>query len=1119
MKFKISALILFSIFISGANLWAQCPNTEEFIADSPHSPLSYEQLESFVSNIDNSVEEGYETKSVNSYAPYDFSYHTNPNTLIFRTGELDPLKKGSKAFFAEPFDYVLPAPLLSRVSTLNEFDYKIVQFEQGTSKSLKKQLKRENLKIVAYIPENAYIVRVPATKSDKLADTNHIRWTGNYPNGLRFSENLLDMVTGEIDTPDEIMVRIAAFRGGKTSAWGELFEEAGAEFLSVSQNGPGRITLRVPFAAIDDVAALIASIKDIEMADVFELPVLMNTGSIWLLQSGDTNLKFTPLFDVGITGVGQVYAAADSGLDTDACQFRYNETPTSQTFAQELRPPAINVDNPLGKTMAYYVLPGAEMYDETSGGFHGTMTCGCAAGDNFRNLASRVTPGLDEHDGMAPAAKIVFQDVGTKAGELMGLAFTHQFDMNQQAYDSGARTHNNSYGLGNSSVRYDSDSQEIDEFLWSHLDYTNVFAAGNSGPNNRTLGGEGSTSKNTLVLGASMPGWFEGGKDLIGFSSCGYTQDSRIKPDVVAPGLIYSATETQTTMVDGLKNVYGQQAYESRTDPGNNQCAAAMTAGTSFSAPTAAGMTLLVRQYFMDGFYPSGEETEDDGFIPTGALIKAVMINSARALTGDVVGFGYNGTYKIGSIAPPPSTQQGWGRITLDDTLYLKGDRRDLELLADVANDSDDAFEEGDNEAYEIYVKPEENFKVTLVWTDPAAHSSTGLALVNNLNLTVTSPSGKVYFGNQNFTNGFSTPNISNEEHDNLNPLENVFIKNPEEGFWSIEVDALNVPGNGEDDPYDSDRQGYALIASGNLGKGAEVLLPRLSFRSATVAGGCDNDNALDPNEIGQVTFKLLNSGDGTANAMNIEFSVIEDEYVPAGAISFPEGNTFEIEGMEPRSYYEITIPLKLELLDQDLCMTPALIRGLITDTEGNVIEDDMVTIYLETDYNDDGERMCNVGICNPAPQLETVSPQEVSPGDSITLVFEGSYLNNDFEANFDPDVFSYDKIDYISGTTAKVRKFTVPENAEEGPVTITLTNSNGSSTTFEDLLEVVGGDAPDEDGDEDLAETDASEDGSGATGSGDSGGGCSGSGAASLPFLTLLLLGFALLRQKRKSC
>jgi hypothetical protein len=50
------------------------------------------------------------------------------------------------------------------------------------------------------------------------------------------------------------------------------------------------------------------------------------------------------------------------------------------------------------------------------------------------------------------------------------------------------------------------------------------------------------------------------------------------------------------------------------------------------AAPVCAGAAALVRQYFMNGYYARGMRNASAGFAPSGALIKAMLINSAKPL-------------------------------------------------------------------------------------------------------------------------------------------------------------------------------------------------------------------------------------------------------------------------------------------------------------------------------------------------------------------------------------------------------------------------------------------------------------------------------------------------------
>jgi hypothetical protein len=116
-----------------------------------------------------------------------------------------------------------------------------------------------------------------------------------------------------------------------------------------------------------------------------------------------------------------------------------------------------------------------------------------------------------------------------------------------------------------------------------------------------------------------------------------------------------------------------------------------------------------------------------------------------------------------------------------------------------------------------------EPLKITLVWTDPPAEGSAGKALVNDLNLVVTSPGGReIYRGNANFVKGFSQPQTT-PVADDPNNVEMVIVKDPEPGAWTARVEGRAVH---------IGRQGYALVASGSLvdTKAITPPLPRSLF-------------------------------------------------------------------------------------------------------------------------------------------------------------------------------------------------------------------------------------------------------------------------------------------------
>ena len=103
------------------------------------------------------------------------------------------------------------------------------------------------------------------------------------------------------------------------------------------------------------------------------------------------------------------------------------------------------------------------------------------------------------------------------------------------------------------------------------------------------------------------------------------------------------------------------------------------------ATPATAGMASLVRQYFTDGFYPSGTAASADAFTPSGALIKAVLIHGTQRLLRAVSSSSSSATSikTFDTSAALPNSDQGYGRVQLDRSLYFKTGSN---LCATVAN-------------------------------------------------------------------------------------------------------------------------------------------------------------------------------------------------------------------------------------------------------------------------------------------------------------------------------------------------------------------------------------------------------------------------------------------------
>lgn len=128
---------------------------------------------------------------------------------------------------------------------------------------------------------------------------------------------------------------------------------------------------------------------------------------------------------------------------------------------------------------------------------------------------------------------------------------------------------------------------------------------------------------------------------------------------------------------------YVSTAGKGILDDHNENCGIVVEQGTSFSAPILAGYASIVRQYFMDGWYPSGFVDPSHGFTPSGALIKAILVHGGQPLQ-------YISDGATSSKTTWLDNTQGYGRSQLDKALsFLRNSTlRGLTMFVKGAADS-----------------------------------------------------------------------------------------------------------------------------------------------------------------------------------------------------------------------------------------------------------------------------------------------------------------------------------------------------------------------------------------------------------------------------------------------
>ena len=254
-------------------------------------------------------------------------------------------------------------------------------------------------------------------------------------------------------------------------------------------------------------------------------------------------------------------------------------------------------------------------------------------------------------------------------------------------------------------------------------------------------------------------------------ASIGPATDGRIKPDLCAfYDQIFTTYSTSSTG-------YGQFG------------------GTSGATPIIAGHVGLFFDMWADGIFgneviPGGNVFDNKAHMTTA---KAMMINTADP-------YPFNGTTE-----DKTRMHQGWGMPNVS-TMYNQ--REDYYII-----DESDILEPFEVSTHTVSVESGAPFlKITMTYADPAGNPSVQTQhRINDLTLKATSPSNVVYWGNNGLKEGvWSTPGGNADTKDTV---ECIFIENPEQGGWTIEVSADEIIQDSHVETPEMDAD-YALVIS-----------------------------------------------------------------------------------------------------------------------------------------------------------------------------------------------------------------------------------------------------------------------------------------------------------------
>jgi hypothetical protein len=692
---------------------------------------------------------------------------------------------------------------------------RLLQFAGPVKPGWLAALEKNGARIVSYIPENAYLIYGDAAAIGRMqawAGTNQfIQWEGDYTGDYKIHPAALSSGTFSIQMVDDPPANVATL----TLIGQRQLAGAENEFTLL---GYRNIIVRLPpdklnlIAAQPDVVSIQPHFEPQKLDERQDQIVAGNlSGNLpvgpgylaWLASKGFTQAQFTnSSFAVDVS---------DSGIDNGTTSPGHFGLYTLGDSSQASR-------------VIYNRLEGTAHTGSTLRGDdgHGTLNTHIIAGyDNFTNTFPHTdAAGYFYGLGVCP-----FVQVGSSViFDPKTFTYPNYTSLQTQAYNSGARISNNSWGEPGTGGAYDSIAQSYDALVrdvgaaGQNRQMVIIFAAGNDGPGTRSIESPGS-AKNVITVGASenvrslTPA--NGGNDALGddgcstadtnadsanditsFSSRGPCQDGRKKPDIVAPGThitggVEQISPPPSPAGDGLAistfTSSGVCALLGSGAAGNTnnffplgQEFYTVSSGTSHSTPAVSGACALLRQFFIN----------NTNTPPSPAMSKAFLMNSARYLNGT----GANDTLW--------SDNQGMGELNLgtafDGAQRILRDQLAIEKFTAA----------GQSRTYAgIVPDATKPFRVTLAWTDAPGSTSASKELVNDLNLTVTA--GTNFYKGNVFNGAYST---NGGAADSLNNVESVFLPEGNATNFTVTITAANISADAITNGGSVPEQDYALV-------------------------------------------------------------------------------------------------------------------------------------------------------------------------------------------------------------------------------------------------------------------------------------------------------------------
>ncbi len=614
----------------------------------------------------------------------------------------------------------------------------LVQLHRLPDDSERADLSRSGLDLGAFIPGNAFIAAIPADRVEAAAGRPEVRWIEPWTAARKLHPRLHAGKIGswarDPERPEWVMTMVLLHHDVDLSRGERLAEAVGGVAMDPVEGIHG-LTIWLPESKLAALA------DEEEVLWIEEGPLPLSASNDGIRSQMKANSVTASPYDLG--GKGVRLFVFDAG----------RARATHETF-----------DAGNGSRMT--TLDNATFYD------HATHVAGTAAGDGSSSDG-------DRGRGVATEATLFSAGYQQIVGPML---FWENAGDIEDDYELARNTHsvdlaNNSIGSNTAENDYDCEregdygtaSSLIDGIVrgsnpavgsqpmimaWANgNERGGLKYSGRCGANYHTTA-EPACAKNPIHVGALNS---DGGA-MTWFSSWGPCDDGRLKPIVSAPGC---ETGRVTGEIAILSSVGSGSTYD-------------LMCGTSMASPAVAGaIALLIEDWRLHGHNPLFPSALTR---PRPALVKSMLIHTARDL-------GPNG----------PDYRFGYGAVDAKALIDLQ--RAGTGALGGPGLNvwGTDSISTGQSDSFTFTVPSGvSEIKASLAWDDAAAAAFAADALVNDLDLELVGPDNTVY--HPWILDPANPQSAATTGVNVLDNQEQVLVKNPDAGVWTVRVLGTSVP-------------------------------------------------------------------------------------------------------------------------------------------------------------------------------------------------------------------------------------------------------------------------------------------------------------------------------------